>query len=99
MAATKKYPPFLQATDAFAVTPSDTLALAADPNNTSYQYPIACIYVGGAGNLKCVTADGSTVTFTGLLAGTFVPVLVKQVFATLTTTTNMVALVGTAGPA
>ena len=81
----------LQVSRAAAVTPSDTdnipsLASATTVNN-------GCVlYVGGAGDLKVKTAGGDEVTFTGILAGTFLPVQVVRVFATGTTATTVLAL-------
>ena len=50
------------------------------------------LYVGAAGNLKVTTAGGDDVTFTGILAGSFIPVQVLKVFATPTPATDIVAL-------
>jgi len=48
------------------------------------------IYVGGGGNATLVMENGDPVAFTGLLAGTILPVRCTQVSAA--TATNMVAL-------
>lgn len=50
------------------------------------------IYVGGAGNIVAVYADGSTQTFTGLLAGTIYPITCQRVNSSNTTATNLLAL-------
>lgn len=50
------------------------------------------LYVGVAGDVKVTTAGGDDVTFTGILAGSFIPVQVLKVFATGTTSTNILAL-------
>ncbi len=50
------------------------------------------LYVGVAGDVKVTTAGGDDVTFTGILAGSFIPVQVLKVFSTGTTATNIVAL-------
>ena len=50
------------------------------------------LYVGVAGDVKVTTAGGDDVTFTGILAGSFIPVQVVKTFDTLTTATNIVAL-------
>lgn len=71
------------ATHAAAVTPSDT----TDLTNVS-----RWLFVGGAGNVVCIMQDGTTVTFTGVLAGTLLPIRCSRVMATSTTATNMVAL-------
>ena len=64
----------------------DLYASHDTPNN-------GCVlYVGVAGDVKVTTAGGDDVTFTGILAGSFIPVQVVKVFATGTTSTNIVAL-------
>ncbi len=70
------------ASEAAAVTPSDTVAL-----------PVASkrLWVGGAGNVKVLTTGGSTVTYTAVPAGTYLQVRAAQVFATGTTATNIIA--------
>ena len=67
----------------FAITPSDS---------ANFETPCDAIYVGGAGNLVAVMGDGSTVTFTGALAGTILPIKCKRVNATSTTATALVGL-------
>lgn len=68
--------------DAAAVTPSDSVNLSQP----------SVIYVGGAGNVKVTTAQGSDVTFTGVLGGTVLPVQVIRVWSTGTTATTMTAV-------
>ena len=50
------------------------------------------VYVGVAGNVRVLTAQGDDVTFTGVLGGTVIPVQAIRVYATNTTATNMVAI-------
>lgn len=69
---------------AAAVTPSDSGNLPASP--------ASAIWVGGAGNLTVIMYNGATVTFTAVPAGTLLLIRVKQVKATLTTATLIVAL-------
>ena len=73
-----------------AVTPSNTddLALfqAKDRRLTDG------IYVGGGGNLVAVMEDGSTVTFTGALIGTILPIQARRINASSTTASLLVAL-------
>ena len=52
----------------------------------------ACLYVGNSGDVEALMEGGSTVIFTGVPTGTFLPILVKQVIAANTTATNMLAL-------
>jgi hypothetical protein len=52
----------------------------------------ACaLYVGTAGNLTVLTDGDDTVTFATVAAGTFLPILVKQVFGA-SSASNIVAL-------
>ena len=67
-----------------AVTPDDSNDLS------SYAYGL---YVGGAGNIAIIGVDDSSaVTFVGIPAGSFLPVMAKRVMSTGTTATNIVAL-------
>ena len=59
----------------------------------------ACIYVGGAGNVKVTMENGEIVTFTGVTAGSFLPILALKIHGpdvggsgAGTTATNLVAL-------
>lgn len=67
----------------FAITANDSVDLAAETR---------AIYVGGAGALALVLASGDTVTFTGLAAGTLLPVRAIRVKATGTSATLLVGL-------
>ena len=81
----------LQVSRAAAVTPSDTVNIPSLASATTVNN--GCVlYVAGAGDLKVKTAGGDEVTFTGILAGTFLPVQVVRVFATGTTATTVLAL-------
>ena len=80
MAKTNYSPTFpMYPGDAAAVTTSDTV---------NFSTP-SVIYVGGAGNVRVLTAQGSDVTFTSVLGGSVLPVQVIRVFATNTTATSM----------
>lgn len=50
------------------------------------------LYIGGGGAVSIDDAAGNTVLFSGLNAGTVLPIRVKRVRATNTTATNIVAL-------
>jgi hypothetical protein len=43
------------------------------------------IYIGGSGNITVITADGDTVTFNGVVAGTILPVRCTHVTAATAT--------------
>jgi hypothetical protein len=82
----------LQAERAALVTPSNTVDIPyIGGDGTTPSWPCV-LYIGGSGNIRVLTAGGDDVVFTGVLAGTFLPVQVTRVFATNTTATNIVAL-------
>ncbi len=68
---------------AAVVVPSDTVNL---PNGAK------ALWVGGAGTVKVITGGDETVTFTGVLAGTLLPIRCKRVFSTGTSASNIVAM-------
>lgn len=72
----------------FPMFPGD--AAAVTPSNTVNFDTASVVWVGGAGNVRVLTAQGSDVTFTGVLAGAILPVQVVRVYSTNTTATNMV---------
>jgi hypothetical protein len=67
-----------------AVTPSDTAPIAKGPAKA--------LFVGGAGNVVAINEFGVAITFTGVLAGSILPIQTIRVHATGTTATNIVAL-------
>lgn len=69
-------------TDGVAVTPSDSTVLTTT----------RAIFVGGAGNLSVVTSAGTTLTLTGVIAGSWLPIRATKVRSTGTTATNIAAL-------
>tara|TARA_B110000858_G_C17750239_1_gene449310 strand:- start:811 stop:1299 length:489 start_codon:yes stop_codon:yes gene_type:complete len=68
-------------------TTGNTYTIYANTDN-----PGCVLYVGGAGDLRVLTSSGSDITFTGVLAGSFIPVQVKRVFATSNTASSILAL-------
>ena len=69
------------------VTPNDSADLSQD----------SLIYVGTGfietgGNLKVTAVDGNTVTFKNIKSGTFLPVVVRRVWATGTTVSDLIAM-------
>lgn len=71
------------ATRAVAVTPSDGADLATFAR---------ALYIGGEGDVSCVTVGGDTVIFTAVAGGSILPVRVSRVRATGTTATGIVAV-------
>lgn len=74
----------------FPMFPGD--AAAVTPNDSTNLSQPSVIYVGGPGNVKVRTAQGTDVTFTGVLGGTVIPVQVIRVWSTGTTATTMTAV-------
>lgn len=66
-----------------ALTKSDT---------TTYSPPFDAVYVGGAGDVALRTADGQTVTFTGAVAGSILPVSFDRLMSANTDATDCVGL-------
>lgn len=66
-----------------AITPSDSVDLTA---------PTHGIYVGVGGNVAVETENGSTATFTSVLAGSIIPVRAIKVLSTNTTATTLLAM-------
>ncbi len=78
------------------VTPSDSVNFTgpglATSNGPSGDSLCQAIYIGVGGNMVVIRDDDTAVTFTGVVAGTIVPVQAKRINSTSTTATNMVAL-------
>lgn len=71
--------------DAFAITPNDSSDLTA----------ISVVYVGVAGatgSVRVTTAQGNIVTFSGLAAGTVLPLQVRRVWVTGTDASGLVGI-------
>jgi hypothetical protein len=75
--------PEAPASRAEAVTPSDS---------TDLTYVSRGLWVGGAGNVAVVMVSGDAVTFSGVVAGTLLPIRVSRVKSTSTTATLILAL-------
>ena len=73
--------PIMSPTKGFAITPSNTDDL---PNVTT------AIYVGGAGALAVILADGTELTLTAVPVGTWLWLRVMRVKATGTVASNLV---------
>lgn len=71
-----------------SVTPSDTVSITLPSGQTFTKG----LYVGGAGNISVLMADGSSATFTSVAAGSLLPLSVKRVNSTSTTATSMIAV-------
>lgn len=55
--------------------------------------PNPCVvYAGVGGNVKVTTANGDTITFIGVLAGTVIPVQVIRVWSGVTSASSLVGI-------
>ena len=59
-------------------------------NSAELAFVARGVYIGTIGNLKVDTVDGSTLTFVS--ASGFIPGMVKKIYVTGTTATNIIAL-------
>lgn len=73
---------------AIAITPANGTPIT-DANGNVIQ-PL--LFVGGPGNVAVTTATGQSVTFTGVIAGTLLPVMVSQVQSTGTNATSIIGI-------
>jgi len=68
-------------------------ALAVVPSNTADLAQVTRgVYVGQTGDLALTMADGSTVTFANVQAGSLLPLRAVRIRATGTTATSILAL-------
>lgn len=65
-------------------------SFAAATDYTSLVGNVRAVYVATAGALQCVMADGSAVTFAGLLAGIVYPFKITSIVGAGTTATGHV---------
>ena len=75
-------------------THSATVCLAVTPSDSTDLTYSTCraIYVGGDGNVSLVDGNAATIVFTGVTAGSILPVQTARVNATGTTATSIIAL-------
>jgi hypothetical protein len=77
----------LQGARAVAVTPNDSTDLSLVDGNTG-----PTLYIGSDGNVAVETIGGDTVTFANVVAGSFMPLQVRKVLATGTTSTGILEI-------
>lgn len=73
------------------ITPCDATALTKS-DTTTYPQPFDAVYVGGAGDVAVRTAVGTTVTFSGAVAGSTIPIRFDRLMSTNTTATLCLGL-------
>ncbi len=75
-------------------THSATVCLAVTPSDSTDLTYSTCraIYIGGDGDISLVDGNGATIAFSGVTAGSILPVQTARVNATGTTATSIIAL-------
>jgi hypothetical protein len=75
-------------------THSATVCLAVTPSDSTDLTYSTCraIYIGGDGNISLVDGNAATIVFTGVTAGSILPVQTARINATGTTATSIIAL-------
>jgi len=82
-----------QGRSGFIVTPHNTNMIKDDAGNAKYQWEEVALRCGNAGTITVLFADDDTaVLFENVQAGEYIPGIVRQVKATGTTCTNIVAM-------
>lgn len=72
--------------------PASGFAAITPHDSTDLTYVTRGIFVGGAGNVVAVDEQNNAVTFTGVTAGTILPIRVRRVNSTNTSASALVAL-------
>ncbi len=69
----------------FSGPATSVFAVATWSGTVDLPYVTRAVYIGSGGSLQVTMQDGSAVTIPGLVAGTMLPLRIKQVIATGTT--------------
>ena len=88
----------MPATDSFSryqtsgSDPACNAVLVSPSDSTDLTYVTRAVYVGTSGNMKVTMQDSGTVLFTGVPAGTTLPIRVTRIWSTTTTASTILAL-------
>jgi hypothetical protein len=75
------------------LSPANNLAAITPDDEEELEFWTRAIYVGGAGDIVLIAAQDTTeVTLKAVPAGTILPIIAKQVLASGTAATDLVAL-------
>jgi hypothetical protein len=75
----------------FVDSPAANAIAIPDASNTNLSVVSRAIYVGGDGDLHCLTQAGQDVTFAGVVAGTILPIRITAVYDD-STATSLISL-------
>lgn len=70
--------------------PGETHLSVTKSDSTTYDPPLAFLYVGGAGDVAIQDKNGTQVTWVGVAAGSIIPMRCVKVLSTGTTATSIV---------
>ena len=68
------------------------VAVSVGSADQSFERPTRGVFVGGAGNLAVTMEEGQSITFTGVTAGSILPIQATAALTSGTTATNVIAL-------
>lgn len=68
------------------------VAIDYSGGDQEFNVPVRALYIDTAGNLKVDMANGTTVTFENLAAGTIYPIAITKIYQTGSTTAAGLAL-------
>lgn len=77
---------------ALTADPASNAVLVTPSDSTDLTYVSRAVYVGTTGNMKVTMQDSGTVLFTGIPAGTTLPIRVSRIWSTTTTASTIIAL-------
>ena len=77
---------------ALTADPASNAVLVTPSDSTDLTYVSRAVYVGTTGNMKVTMQDSGTVLFTGIPAGTTLPIRVTRIWSTTTTASTILAL-------
>lgn len=92
MPATNKYPTSAYTSTSSMSYPAEHAEAVTPSDGTDLTIVSRGLYVGGSGNVAVVMASGAAVTFTGVIAGSLLPIRVSRVKSTGTTATTILSL-------
>jgi hypothetical protein len=75
----------------FVDSPAANAIAIPDASTTVLDVVSRAIYVGGDGDLHCLTQAGQDITFVGVVAGTILPIRITEVYNN-TTATSLISL-------
>lgn len=73
-------------------SPCDNAAIITPNNDTDLIYVTRAVWVGGAGTINVTLAGGQTVLFSGIVAGTLLPLRITRVLSSSTSATDLVGI-------